>query len=67
MKSTKTSHHVQNELKLLLNLNRQKLSYRSNLKVVDNFNKDRRNGKTIISSHTQVEVPGFEPWPWHPA
>ncbi|AES89582.1 hypothetical protein MTR_4g077460 [Medicago truncatula] len=23
---------------------------------------DRQNGKVIINSHTQVEVPGFEPW-----
>jgi len=28
---------------------------------------DRRNGKAIINSHTQVEVPGFEPWSWRPA
>jgi len=25
---------------------------------------DRRNGKAIINSHTQVEVPEFEPRSW---
>ncbi|AES69601.1 hypothetical protein MTR_3g031980 [Medicago truncatula] len=27
---------------------------------------DRRNGKAIINSHTQVKVPEFEPRSWHP-
>ncbi|AES81241.1 hypothetical protein MTR_7g090130 [Medicago truncatula] len=26
-----------------------------------------RNGKAIINSHTQMEVPGFELRSWHPA
>ena len=28
---------------------------------------DKRNDKANINSHTQVEVPGFEPRSWHPA
>jgi len=37
------------------------------LKDVFCFLVDRRNGKAIINSHTQVEVSGIEPRLWHSA